>query len=76
MVFTESCEAIPLLMRLMSDEACADGAEINRYHVHHLTQHFATAFLLSELQGNTAATDALVPEAITQTDITYTAQGF
>jgi len=76
MIFVGPCEAIPLLLRLMSDEFCADGDWSNRYHAHNLVKHYTTAFLLAELQQDTVAASALTPENAAHPDITYTAQGY
>jgi predicted dienelactone hydrolase len=76
MIFTGPCEAIPLALRLMSDEFCATSAWGNRYRAHNVVKHFATAFLLVELAGDTEAANALAPEKVTQPDITYIAQGY
>jgi hypothetical protein len=75
MIFTAPCEAIPLLLRLMSGEFCDDG-DWNRYHAHHIVQHFATAFLLSELQDDVDALNALQADNVTVPDASYEAVGY
>lgn len=76
MIFTGPCEAIPLVLRLMSDEFCAASDWGSRYDAHHVVKHFATVFLLAELAGDNDAANVLSPENITQPDITYIAQGY
>lgn len=75
MVFTGTCEAVPLALRLIGDEFCTDVAW-DRYRAHDLTNHFATAFLLAELTQDTGAAAALAPDGITIADVTYEAQGY
>ena len=75
MIFTAPCEAIPLFLRIMSDEFCADG-DWNRYHVHNIVKHFVTAFLLAELSNNANALNVIRPDAVNILDITYNADGY
>lgn len=75
MIFTAPCEAIPLFLRVMSGEFCDDG-DWNRYHAHHIVKHFATAFLLSELQIDMDALDALQADAVTVPNIVYDVSGY
>jgi len=76
MIFTGPCEAIPLLLRLMSDEFCATSDWGNRYHAHDVVKHFSAAFLLTELTQDTTAASALNPTNVNLSNITYTAQGY
>ena len=76
MVFTGNCEAIPLLMRLMSDEFCNNGDWDNRYAAHDIVKHYATAFLLAELVQDTDAAAALTPDADQLLHTTYAAVGY
>jgi predicted dienelactone hydrolase len=75
MIFTGPCEKIPWYLKLFSDEFCADSGW-DRVHAHDLVKHFTTAFLLSELKQDAAASDALVPEAVDFTGVTYNVQGY
>jgi len=75
MIFTAPCEAIPLFLRVMSGEFCEDG-DWNRYHAHNIVKHFATAFLLSELQAAADAMTALQADAVTIPEITYHVEGY
>ena len=75
MIFTAPCEAIPLLLRVMSDEFCDDG-DWNRYHAHNIVKHFATAFLLTELQADSSALTALQADAMTVPDVIYESSGY
>ncbi len=58
MVFTGPCERARLLLRLLAEPFCADPAW-DKVAAHQLVQHFATAFLLAELNHDAAATAAL-----------------
>jgi predicted dienelactone hydrolase len=71
MVFTGPCEAIPLLLRFVSDEFCSDPGW-DRNYAHDLINHFTTAFLLDTLNGDQAAHEALLTNAVQFADIEYT----
>ena len=75
MIFTDSCQTIPLYITLLSDEFCADTSW-NRTRAHELTQHFTTAFLLAELKGDSNAAEALAPAIIDFSDTSYEAVGY
>jgi predicted dienelactone hydrolase len=75
MIFTGQCEKIPFFFKLFSDEFCSDS-EWDRPHAHNLVKHFTTAFLLSELKQDKAASDALKPDSAIFTGVTYEAQGY
>ena len=75
MIFTAPCESITWFLKFFSGEFCSD-AGWNRYYAHTLVKHFATAFLLAELQRDRDAAAALTPEAIHFPDVTYDAQGY
>lgn len=75
MIFTGPCESIPLYLKFFSGEFCADP-DWDRLYAHDLTNHFTTAFLLSELKQHTAAATVLAPEGIHFPDITYDALGY
>ena len=75
MIFTGPCEAIPLLLRVLSAEFCEDPGW-DRYRAHDLVKHFTTAFLLAELKQDTDAKAALAPSAVDLPDVAYEAQGY
>lgn len=75
MIFTAPCEAIPLLLRVMSGEFCDDG-DWNRYDAHYIVKHFATAFLLAELQSDPDALTAIRPDTVSIPEITYEVNGY
>lgn len=75
MIFTGPCERIPFYLRFLSSEFCGDGAW-ERVYAHGLVNHFATAFLLAELKGDTQAAAVLAPDAVSFPAIQYTAQGY
>ncbi|RME45336.1 MAG: hypothetical protein D6791_11020 [Chloroflexi bacterium] len=71
MIFTGPCESIPLLLRFVSDEFCADSGW-NRDDAHALVRHFTAAFLLYTLKNDHLAHETLLPDAATQfTGIKY-----
>jgi predicted dienelactone hydrolase len=76
MTFTGPCEAIPLTLRLLSDEFCADGDWNNRYEAHAYVKHFTTAFLLTEFEADTEAAVALSIDNVDFPEITYAATGY
>jgi predicted dienelactone hydrolase len=71
MIFTGPCEAIPLLLRFISNEFCSDPGWDRKY-AHGLISHFTTAFLLDTLKGDQAAHEALLPDAAQYAGIEYT----
>jgi predicted dienelactone hydrolase len=71
MIFTGPCEAIPLLLRFVSNEFCSDPGW-DRNYAHNLINHFTTAFLLDTLKGDQAAHEALLPDAVQFPGIEYT----
>jgi predicted dienelactone hydrolase len=71
MIFTGPCEAIPLLLRFVSNEFCSDPGW-DRNYGHDLINHFTTAFLLDTLKGDQAAHEALLPDAVQFPGIEYT----
>ena len=72
MIFTGSCEAVPLLLRLISNEFCSDPGW-DRNYAHNLINHFTTAFLLDTLKDDPSAHEALLPGAAQFDGIEYTA---
>jgi predicted dienelactone hydrolase len=75
MIFTGPCESTPRLLTFFTDEFCSD-ASWDRNYAHSLVKHFTTAFLLSELKQDAAASDALKPASVKFPDVTYDAQGY
>jgi predicted dienelactone hydrolase len=71
MIFTGPCEAIPLLLRFVSNEFCSDPGW-DRNYAHDLIKHFTTGFLLDTLKGDQAAHEALLPDAVQFAGIEYT----
>jgi predicted dienelactone hydrolase len=70
-VFADQCRDVPW----MPSEYCAQVAwDMDR--AHDLTNHFATAFLLTELKGDKEAANALVPENVSFPGIEYETSGF
>jgi len=75
MIFTGPCESTPRVLKFFTDEFCADSSW-DRHYAHSLVSHFTTAFLLSELKQDAAASDALEPASVIFSDVTYDAQGY
>ena len=75
MIFTGPCEKTPRLLKFFTDEFCSDSSW-DRNYAHSLVKHFTTAFLLSELKQDAAASDALEPASVKFSDVTYEAQGY
>jgi predicted dienelactone hydrolase len=75
MIFTGPCEKIPFYLKFFSDEFCSDS-NWDRQYAHGLVKHFTTAFLLSELKQDPAASDTLEPASVKFPDVTYDAQGY
>jgi predicted dienelactone hydrolase len=75
MIFTGPCEKIPWYLKFFSGEFCADPGW-DRVYAHNLVRHFTTAFLLSELKQDSAASDALASNAVDFTGVTYDVQGY
>ena len=71
MIFTGPCEAIPLLLRFVSNEFCSDPGW-DRNYAHDLIKHFTTAFFLDTLKGDQSAHEALLPDAVQFPGIEYT----
>jgi predicted dienelactone hydrolase len=64
-IFSDSCDTgIPW---------CAQESDV---HEHNLINHFATAFLLTELKGDQEAAKALLPENVSFPSIEYETTGF
>lgn len=75
MIFGSTCDALPFFTEIGFYEMCADPVwDMER--AHDLVNHFATAFLLAELQQDSDARVALAPDAITFIGVTYDVQGY
>jgi predicted dienelactone hydrolase len=72
MIFTGPCQAVPLLLRFVSDEFCSDPGW-DRNYAHNLINHFTTAFLLDTLKDDQSAHQTLLPEQVQFDGIEYTA---
>ena len=75
MIFTGPCEKVTWYLKFFSDEFCTDPGW-NRGYAHNLVKHFTTAFLLSELKQDSAASDALKSQAVNFIGVTYDVQGY
>ena len=75
MIFTGTCETIPLYAKFVVNEFCADTVW-NRNHAHDLINHFTTAFLLAELKHDKVAAATLVPDTVEFSGMTYEAQWY
>jgi predicted dienelactone hydrolase len=75
MIFTGPCGKTPRLLKFFTDEFCADSSW-DRVYAHGLVRHFTTAFLLSELKQDPAASNALEPASVIFSGVTYDAQGY
>ncbi|MBE0672488.1 MAG: alpha/beta fold hydrolase [Anaerolineales bacterium] len=75
MIFTNPCEKIPFYLKLFSREFCSD-TDWDRSYAHELVSHFTTAFLLTELKQDSAASDALNPNDVEFPGMNYEAQGY
>ena len=75
MIFTGPCEKITWYLKFFSDEFCADP-DWDRAYAHNLVEHFTTAFLLSELKQDAAASDALASGVVDFPSVTYDVQGY
>jgi len=75
MIFTGPCEKITWYLKFFSGEFCADP-DWDRVYAHNLVKHFTTAFLLSELKQDSAASDALAFNAVDFFGVTYNVQGY
>jgi len=75
MLFGSTCEAFPFFAQIGFYAFCSDPVwDMER--AHDLINHFATAFLLAELKGDSAAAAALAPDAVQFPGVSYDAQGF
>ena len=75
MVFWEDCEDFPGMADLGWHFACME-AVWDKDRAHDLINHFATAFLLTELKADTEAAQSLAPDAVTFSGIEYESEGY
>jgi predicted dienelactone hydrolase len=75
MIFTGPCEISRRLLTIVSEPFCADPAW-DKARAHDLVRHYAVAFLLAELTGDSEAAGALAPEAQTYQGMEYVATGY
>lgn len=74
-IFANGCEVMPWLVDIDFWWMCIDSIW-DRDRTNDLTNHFATAFLLATLKGDTDAAAALAPEAASFPGITYETVGY
>ncbi|MCA9925623.1 MAG: hypothetical protein KC421_24800 [Anaerolineales bacterium] len=75
MIFTSTCESIPLYAKLLVGEFCADSAW-DRNEARDLVNHFTTAFLLAELKHDSDAAAVLASDMAEFPGVIYAAQGY
>lgn len=75
MIFTNPCEKTPFYLKPISGEFCSD-TDWDRNYAHELVSHFTTAFLLAELNQDSAASDALDPNEVEFPGTNYESQGY
>jgi len=75
MIFSSKCDELPFFGEIGFYAACSDPVwDIDR--AHDLINHFTTTFLLATLKGDTDATAALAPDAVSFPGVTYQTMGF
>lgn len=75
MIFTGPCQRIPGYLQFFSGEFCADTSW-NRIQAQELTKHFTTAFLLAELEQDSAAANALSQDNVNSANVDYEESGY
>jgi predicted dienelactone hydrolase len=75
LIFAGDCTSVRRILSLVSLGFCSDPAW-DRSEAHDLVKQHVTAFLLSELGGDEAATAVLSPSLHDRTDVTYRTQGY
>jgi predicted dienelactone hydrolase len=75
LIFAGDCTSLRRILSLVSLGFCSDPAW-DRTEAHDLVKQHVTAFLLSELNGDEAATAVLSPSLHDRTDVTYRTQGY
>ena len=74
LLFPLGCDAAPDLVKIFPGIPCEDPVW-KLADSHGLANHFATAFLLAELKGDSEAAAALQPEAVEFSGIRYQSEG-
>lgn len=74
-IFAGQCQQARRILDLVSTGFCSDPGW-DRQRAHDLIQHYTTAFLLSELNDDRAATAALAPTLPRVADVSYRAEGY
>jgi predicted dienelactone hydrolase len=74
LIFAGDCDRVRRILQLVPLGFCSDPAW-DRSRAHDLVKHYVTAFLLSELNGDQAATAALAPALQHLTNVGYRAEG-
>lgn len=74
-IFGGRCHHARRILDLVTTGFCSDPGW-DRHQAHELIQHYATAFLLSELEGDRTAAAALAPSIQHFTDVSYRAEGY
>lgn len=75
LIFAGDCTSVRRILGLVSLGFCSDPAW-DRTEGHDLVKHYVTAFLLSELRDDPAATTALSPSLHQRSDVGYRAEGY
>lgn len=75
MVFTGPCETSRRMIDILSEPFCADP-RWDKARAHDLVRHFAAAFLLAELKGDSRAAGTLAPGAPLYRGVDYAATGY
>lgn len=75
LVFAGDCTTVRRILRLVSLGFCSDPAW-DRTEAHDLVKHYVTAFLLSELDDDQAATAALAPPLRGVGGVGYRSEGY
>jgi predicted dienelactone hydrolase len=75
LIFAGDCTSVRRILSLVSLGFCSDPAW-DRTEAHDLVKHYVTAFLMSELNDDQAATAALSPTLPEVTDVGYRAEGY
>jgi predicted dienelactone hydrolase len=75
MVFTGPCDRMRRVVKVIPGGFCSDGGW-DRNRAQALVRHFATAFLLAELNDDARAASALAPTGVDFADLAYAAHGY
>jgi predicted dienelactone hydrolase len=75
LIFAGDCTSVRRILSVVSLGFCSDPAW-DRTEAHDIVKHYVTAFLLSELNDEDAATAALAPTRDEPTHVSYRAEGY